>query len=201
MSCPSLPDPSAAYVLSLSALPALIRRPLPCRCFVCRLSGCHSAASLFSAGACQAVTWLPLCRQSAGFPLPRCRRRPILCLSYHAPRRPVKPPLAFRRRFPSREKPGAPSAGAYRKRSCGAFLATSPRGEHERVARRASPPRRGWRSKKSRSFDRDFFGAPSGTRTQDPLIKSQLLSQMTNTNAEATTATIRLLLFTHPTLP
>ena len=26
-----------------------------------------------------------------------------------------------------------------------------------------------------------FFGAPSGTRTQDPLIKSQLLSQMTQT--------------------
>ena len=27
-----------------------------------------------------------------------------------------------------------------------------------------------------------FFGAPSGTRTRDPLIKSQLLSQLTNTN-------------------
>ena len=27
----------------------------------------------------------------------------------------------------------------------------------------------------------DFFGAPSGTRTQDPLIKSQLLSLMTRT--------------------
>ena len=27
-----------------------------------------------------------------------------------------------------------------------------------------------------------FVGAPSGTRTQDPLIKSQLLSQMANTN-------------------
>ena len=128
-------DAESPKILISTILPALIRRPLPCRCFVCRLSGCHSAASLFSAGACQAVTRLPLCRQSAGFPLPRCRRRaagsrrrPILCLSYHAPRRPVKPPLAFRRRrFPSREKPGAPSAGAYRKRSCGAFLATGPR--------------------------------------------------------------------------
>ena len=58
------------------------------------------------------------------------------------------------------------------------FSDRSPRGEHERAARRASPPRRGWRSKKSRSFDRDFFGAPSGTRTQDPLIKSQLLYQL-----------------------
>jgi len=28
---------------------------------------------------------------------------------------------------------------------------------------------------------RYLFGAPSGTRTQDPLIKSQLLSQMTQT--------------------
>ena len=27
-----------------------------------------------------------------------------------------------------------------------------------------------------------YFGAPSGTRTQDPLIKSQLLSQMAKTN-------------------
>ena len=88
--------------------------------------------------------------------------------------------LAFlRRRVPSREKPGAPSAGAYRNRSCGAFLATSPRAERECAARSAKPPPPGgWRSKKSRSLDRDFFGAPSGTRTQDPLIKSQLLYQL-----------------------
>ena len=31
-------------------------------------------------------------------------------------------------------------------------------------------------------FRKAIFGAPSGTRTQDPLIKSQLLSQMANTN-------------------
>ena len=30
-------------------------------------------------------------------------------------------------------------------------------------------------------FRKAIFGAPSGTRTQDPLIKSQLLSQMTQT--------------------
>ena len=36
--------------------------------------------------------------------------------------------------------------------------------------------------KKALRFRKAFFGAPSGTRTQDPLIKSQLLSQMTNTN-------------------
>ena len=31
----------------------------------------------------------------------------------------------------------------------------------------------------------DLSGAPSGTRTQDLLIKSQLLSQLTNTNGVA----------------
>ena len=31
-------------------------------------------------------------------------------------------------------------------------------------------------------FRKALLGAPSGTRTQDPLIKSQLLSQLTNTN-------------------
>ena len=36
--------------------------------------------------------------------------------------------------------------------------------------------------KKSQPFSRDFFGALSGTRTRGPLIKSQLLSQLTNTN-------------------
>ena len=36
--------------------------------------------------------------------------------------------------------------------------------------------------KKALHFRKAFFGAPSGTRTQDPLIKSQLLSQMANTN-------------------
>ena len=35
--------------------------------------------------------------------------------------------------------------------------------------------------KKALRFRKAFFGAPSGTRTQDPLIKSQLLSQMTQT--------------------
>ena len=33
-------------------------------------------------------------------------------------------------------------------------------------------------NKNARSRDRAFFGAPSGTRTQDPLIKSQLLYQL-----------------------
>ena len=138
-----------------------------------------------------------------------------------------KKPCAFRKAFF-----GAPSAGALRKRSGGAFLATgprelrrsacanaeaapqgmaqqkiqvfrpglfwcvisgrvkktllrsvfsdrSPRAERECAARSAKPPPSGgWRNKKSRSFDRDFFGAPSGTRTQDPLIKSQLLYQL-----------------------
>ena len=32
--------------------------------------------------------------------------------------------------------------------------------------------------KKALRFRKAFFGAPSGTRTQDPLIKSQLLSQV-----------------------
>ena len=32
--------------------------------------------------------------------------------------------------------------------------------------------------KKSKSNDLDFFGAPPGTRTLDPLIKSQLLYQL-----------------------
>ena len=35
--------------------------------------------------------------------------------------------------------------------------------------------------KKALRFRKAFCGAPSGTRTQDPLIKSQLLSQMTQT--------------------
>ena len=32
--------------------------------------------------------------------------------------------------------------------------------------------------KKALRFRKAFFGAPSGTRTQDPLIKSQLLYQL-----------------------
>ena len=32
--------------------------------------------------------------------------------------------------------------------------------------------------KKTLRFRKAFFGAPSGTRTQDPLIKSQLLYQL-----------------------
>ena len=46
------------------------------------------------------------------------------------------------------------------------FSDRSPRGEHERAARRASPPRRGWRNKKSRSSDRDFFGAPFPSKNE-----------------------------------
>ena len=42
------------------------------------------------------------------------------------------------------------------------FSDRSPRGEHERAARSAKPPPPGgWRNKKSRSSDRDFFGASS----------------------------------------
>uniref|UniRef100_UPI003FEF9E6A hypothetical protein n=1 Tax=Gemmiger formicilis TaxID=745368 RepID=UPI003FEF9E6A len=36
--------------------------------------------------------------------------------------------------------------------------------------------------KKALRFRKAFFGAPSGTRTQDPLIKSQLLSLVAHTH-------------------
>ena len=36
--------------------------------------------------------------------------------------------------------------------------------------------------KKALRFRKAFFGAPSGTRTQDPLIKSQLLSLVARTH-------------------
>ena len=39
--------------------------------------------------------------------------------------------------------------------------------------------------KKALRFRKAFFGAPSGTRTQDPLIKSQLLSLVANTKVFA----------------
>ena len=48
------------------------------------------------------------------------------------------------------------------------FSDRSPRGEHERAARRASPPRRGWRSKKSRAFRPGLFCGASPPQKQPP---------------------------------
>src|SRR5699024_5818053 len=78
---------------------------------------------------------------------------------------------------------GASSAGALRNRSCGAFLATGPRElKRSACANAEAAPKVMVQQKVPSHSAGDLFGAPSWTRTQDPLIKSQLLSQLTNTN-------------------
>ena len=58
------------------------------------------------------------------------------------------------------------------------FSDQSPRDEHERLREVRVRPEGNGATKKPQHSLRFFFGAPSGTRTQDPLIKSQLLYQL-----------------------
>ena len=88
---------------------------------------------------------------------------------------------------------GAPSAGAFRKQCSALFLATGPReanasrtaAQHEPAPQgmvrrpQAFPPHTTQKKTRKRNRSQVFhLGAPSGTRTQGPLIKSQLLYQL-----------------------
>ena len=84
------------------------------------------------------------------------------------PRKPQA--LAFLcRRFPSREKPGASSAGAYRKRSCGAFLATGPRElRRSACANAEAAPVRGMAQQKIPVFRPGLFWCAIGDSNPGP---------------------------------
>ena len=58
---------------------------------------------------------------------------------------------------------GAPSVGALRKCSCGAFLATSPRETNTSVRAKCESVPKGMVQQKSRNIRCGFFAAPSGT--------------------------------------